>query len=63
VPPRLRTPTKKGEAEVAYEHTATTSPLLGQSYLIDEVRARGSIPLAKKGVVTLGLRPVTRTGA
>jgi hypothetical protein len=46
---------EEGEAEVAYEHTATTSPLLGQSFIIDEVRARGSLPLMEKGVLTLGL--------
>jgi hypothetical protein len=47
--------TEDGEAEVAYEHTATTSPLLGESFLIDEVRLRGSLPLADDGVVTIGL--------
>ncbi len=45
---------EEGEAELAYEHTATTSPLLGQSYIVDDVRLRGGIPLAEKNIVTLG---------
>lgn len=42
-----------GDAELAYAHRATTNPLLGQSFLIDEVRLRGSLPLTESGDVTL----------
>jgi hypothetical protein len=42
-----------GEAEIFYQHTASTSPLLGQSFVVDEVRLRGALPLADEGVVML----------
>ncbi|HMJ11791.1 MAG TPA: hypothetical protein VK524_10285, partial [Polyangiaceae bacterium] len=34
-----------GEAELSYRHALTTSVFLGQTFLSDEVRLRGSIPL------------------
>ena len=45
--------TEFGDAQLSYAHTLTTNPLLGQSLLIDEVRARGAIPLTKKGDLLL----------
>jgi hypothetical protein len=45
--------TEFGDAQLTYAHTLTTNPLLGQSLLVDEVRARGAIPLTKKGEVLL----------
>jgi hypothetical protein len=41
------------DAQLSYAHTITTNPLLGQSLLVDEVRARGAIPLTKKGELFL----------
>ena len=38
-----------GDAELSYAHTVTTNPLLGQTFLIDEARIRGALPLTKKG--------------
>jgi hypothetical protein len=42
-----------GDAELAYAHTVTTNPLLGQTLLVDEVRLRGGVPLTKKGEVLI----------
>jgi hypothetical protein len=42
-----------GDAELAYAHTLMTNPLLGQTFLIDEVRLRGAVPLTKKGEVVI----------
>jgi hypothetical protein len=41
------------DAQLSYAHTITTNPLLGQSLLVHEVRARGAIPLTKKGELFL----------
>jgi len=46
--------TEVGDAQLSYGHTLTTNPLLGQSLLVDEVRARGALPLTKKGKLLLG---------
>jgi hypothetical protein len=43
--------TESGEAGLAYDHTVTTNPYLGQTLLIDEVRLRGALPLTKKGEI------------
>jgi hypothetical protein len=43
--------TELGDAGLAYDHTVTTNPYLGQTLLIDEVRFRGALPLTKKGEV------------
>ncbi len=45
--------TDYGDAEIAYDHTVTTNLMLGQTFLVDEVRLRGSVPLTKKREVTL----------
>lgn len=45
--------TEFGDAQLSYGHTLTTNPLLGQSLLVDEARARGAIPLTKKGELLL----------
>jgi hypothetical protein len=45
--------TEFGDAQLSYAHTLSTNPLLGQSLLVDEVRARGALPLTKKGEVLL----------
>lgn len=45
--------TAVGDAQLTYGHTMTTNPLLGQSLLVDEVRARGALPLTKKGELLL----------
>ncbi len=45
--------TEFGDAQLSYGHTLTTNPLLGQSLLVDEVRARGALPLTKKGEVLI----------
>ena len=47
--------TEDGDAELYYRHTATTSPLLGQSFIADHVGLRGGVPLAKEGEVRLSL--------
>jgi hypothetical protein len=38
-----------GDAELSYDHTVTTNPLLGQTLVYDEAWLRGAIPLTKKG--------------
>jgi hypothetical protein len=45
--------TEFGDAQLSYGHTLSTNPLLGQSLLVDEVRARGALPLTKKGEVLI----------
>jgi hypothetical protein len=42
-----------GAAELAYAHTVTTNPTLGQTFLVDEVRLRGAVPLTKKADVVV----------
>ena len=39
--------TEYGDAEIAYSHAITTNPVLGQTFLSDEVRLRGGLPLTK----------------
>lgn len=41
--------TPDGDAELAYSHGVTTNPVLGQTFLSDEVRLRGGVPLTKDG--------------
>jgi hypothetical protein len=45
--------TEFGDVQLSYGHTLSTNPLLGQSLLVDEVRARGALPLTKKGEVLI----------
>jgi hypothetical protein len=45
--------TEVGDAQLTYGHTMTTNPILGQALLVDEVRARGALPLTKKGELLL----------
>lgn len=42
------------DAELSYAHTVTTNLLLGQTFVVDEVRLRGGVPLTEKGEVLLG---------
>jgi hypothetical protein len=43
--------TEFGDASLGYDHSVTTNLLLGQTFLVDEVRLRGALPLTKKGEV------------
>jgi hypothetical protein len=45
--------TEQGDAQLAYSHSVTNNPLLGQSLLVDEVRLRGDLPLTPKGELSL----------
>ena len=47
--------TEGGDAELAYAHTVTTNPLLGQTLLIDEIRLRGALPLSEWNRLALGV--------
>lgn len=42
-----------GDATLSYRHAVTTNVLLGQSYLSDEVRLRGAVPLDQKATFSL----------
>lgn len=47
--------TETGDAELSYAHHVTTAPAVGQSFLADEVRLRGGLPLMDKGELLLAL--------
>jgi hypothetical protein len=47
--------TPVGEALVAYDHAVITNPLLGETLLVDDVRLRGTLPLAHNGKVLLAV--------
>jgi hypothetical protein len=51
-----------GDATLSYTHAVTTNVLLGQSYLSDEIRLRGGIPLDQKGMFSLTATASYQTG-
>jgi hypothetical protein len=42
-----------GDAELAYTHSLTTSVLLGQTQLADEIRLRAGLPLDSRGIFSV----------
>jgi hypothetical protein len=44
---------REGDAEVAYRHTVRTDLFLGNTFLVDEVTARGSLPIDEDGDVVV----------
>ncbi len=51
-----------GDATLSYRHAITTNVLLGQSYLSDEVRLRGAVPLDQKATFSLAASGGYQTG-
>lgn len=51
-----------GNASLTYRRAITTNILLGQSYLSDEVRLRGAVPLDQKGTFSVGASAGYQTG-
>jgi hypothetical protein len=51
-----------GDATLSYRHAVTTNVLLGQSYLSDEVRLRGAVPLDQKATFSLAASAGYQTG-
>jgi hypothetical protein len=49
-------------ATLAYAHTVTTNPLLGQTLLIDELSLRGAVPLTKNGKVLIAVSAGYQSG-
>ena len=54
--------TPYGDAELAYSHTVTTNPVLGQTLLADDVHLRGGVPLTKDGKLLLAATAGYQTG-
>jgi hypothetical protein len=44
---------REGDASLSYRHTVRTDLFLGNTFLMDEVSLRGSIPLEKRGRVVI----------
>jgi len=51
-----------GDATLSYRHAITTNVLLGQSYLSDEVRLRGAVPLDQRGTFSVAASAGYQTG-
>ncbi len=54
--------TEYGDAELAYSHAVTTNPVLGQTFLSDEVRLRGGLPLTNDRKFVLAMTGGYRRG-